>query len=213
MHTLRLFRRLQTFLSWCLCIGLRSIHTDLAQYGSVHLSSGSYNSFVFTLEDTGKLDEARKALDKAGFNYVRSGRRMGSYAVLDDEVYLNTTHSMERQIKYVRALYACLCVIAGVLGLALAWLLTALRKKELALMRALGTQPFRIVANLHFEQSALCALGLGLGLGLWRLWGKQIVKTQLFLTLAFFGIWSLTTLAVVLAGMRKQAYADLAEPE
>ena len=106
-----------------------------------------------------------------------------------------------------------LCVIAGVLGLALSWLLTALRKKELALMRVLGTQPFRIVANLYFEQSALCALGLGLGLGLWWLLGKQFDRIQLFLTLAFFGIWSLTTLAVVLAGMRKQAYADLAEPE
>lgn len=194
-------------------VNLSLIPTEQAYFGYIWLGDGTYDSFVFTLDDTGKLDEARKALDRADFNYVRSGRRLGSYVVIDDEVYLSTTHSMERQIKYVRTLYACLYAIAGVLSLALAWLLTALRKKELALMRALGTQPVRIVANLHFEQSALCALGLGAGLGIWALLGKSFDRTQLLLTLAFFGIWSLTTLVCVLGGMRKQAYADLAEPE
>ena len=194
-------------------IGLRCIPSEQARFGEIWLGSGTYSSFVFTLEDTGQLDRTRKDLAEAGFNYVRSGKRMGSYVVIDDEIYLNTAHAMERQIKYVKALYACLYVIAGILSLALAWLLTTLRRKELALMRALGTQPLRITANLHFEQSALCALGLGLGLGIWWILGKPFDRTQLLLTLAFFGIWSLTTLLCVLSGMRKQAYADLAEPE
>ena len=194
-------------------IAIHAIPARMSSAGSVWLSSGSFNSFVFTLKDTDSLGQARKELAGAGFNYVRSGKRTGSYVVIDDEVFLSTAHGMERQIKYVRALYTCLYIIAGILCLALSWLLTALRKKELALMRALGTQPWRITANLHFEQSALCAVGLGLGLGLWRLLGKPFTKLQLLLTLAFFGIWSLTTLICVLAGMRKQAYADLAEPE
>lgn len=194
-------------------IGLSAVPSKEANFGYVWLGKGTYNSFVFTLQDTGCLDQARRELAEAGFNYVRSGSRLGSYAVIDDEVYLSTTHSMERQIKYVRALYGCLYGIAMILGLALSWLLTALRRKELALMRALGTQRWRIVANLLFEHSALCLLGLGLGLGIWRRLGRSCNRTQLLLTLLFFGIWFVTTLACVLGGMRKQAYADLAEPE
>ena len=59
----------------------------------------------------------------------------------------------------------------------------------------------------------LCALGLLLGMLLWRLIGGTIHRAQLLLTGAFFLIWSVTALLCVLAGLHKQAYNDLTEPE
>ena len=47
-------------------------------------------------------------------------------------------------------------VLAGVIGAALAWLLAASRRKEIALMRALGTPNLRIILNFLFEHALLC---------------------------------------------------------
>lgn len=194
-------------------MGFTHLRTPQAFRGFVDLQDGSYDSMLFTLRSTDDLPALRAELAEAGFNYAGSGQRLGTCVVIDDEIFLNTTKSMERQIKYISMLYICLYVVAGILGLALSWLLTVSRKKELALMRALGTQPGRIVANFHFEQTVLCALGLLLGMLLWRLIGGTIHRTQLLLTGAFFLIWSVTALLCVLAGLRKQAYNDLTEPE
>lgn len=186
-----------------------------AFYGFVSLGSGAsgYDSFVFTLKDARQLDQARQALEDAGFTYSHSGSSSRSFAVIDDMIYLNTTHSMERQIQYVSALYDALYVLTGLLGLALAWLLVSSRRKEIALMRALGTQPARIVGNFFFEQVLLCAAGTLLGTLLWRLLGNPIEKTQIILSAAFFGLWILSALCCVCAAVRKQAYAELTEPE
>lgn len=194
-------------------IGFSHLRTDKAFRGYVDLQDGSYDSMLFTLGSTSDLPALRAALADAGFNYAGSGQRTGTCAVIDDEIYLNTTTSMERQIRYVSTLYVCLYVIAGILGLTLSWLLTASRKKELALMRALGTQPGRIAANFHAEQMVLCGTGLLLGMLLWRLIGGAIQRTQVLLTGAFFLIWSVTALLCVLTGLRRQAYIELTEPE
>lgn len=181
--------------------------------GSVLLTDGSYDSFVFTIRDVNRLPAVRDALEASGFTYVRSGERLRTYVIIDDEVYQNTAHSMERQIKYVTTLYVCLYLIAGVLGYVLSRLMTASRKRELALMRALGTQPRRIVANFHAEQTVLCAFGLLLGVGIWLLTGNRVDPAQLILTAAYFVIWSGTALLCLLRGMKNPAYNDLTEPE
>ena len=194
-------------------IGHSRIHSERAMFNEIALTSSNYHSMVFTLKDAKQLDPLREALANAGFDYAHSGRNKRLYAVIDDEVYLNTVRSMERQINYVGTLYACLYAILFGLGFVLSYLMTVSRKKELALMRALGTQGTRIVANFHVEQTVLCGAGLLLGLLLWRMIGKPLATTQLLLTVVFFAIWSLTALFCVLKGMRKQAYNDLVEPE
>jgi RsiW-degrading membrane proteinase PrsW (M82 family) len=75
--------------------------------------------------------------------------------MIEDEIYLNTTQSMERQIQYVSVLYGALYLLAGVIGFALAWLLLLSRRREIAVMRALGTQSGRILGNFLLEQLLL----------------------------------------------------------
>ena len=171
------------------------------------------SSFSFTLKDASRLDEARQALEDAGYIYVGNYERTKPYAIIDDEMYLNTTRSMQRQIQYVSVLYTALYILAGVIGFALAWLLTVSRRKEIALMRALGTPNLRIILNFFFEHAALCLAGLALGIGAAVLiFGAQETLCYM-LACAFFILWCLATLLCLLFGLTKKTQAALTEAE
>ena len=172
----------------------------------------TYDSFLFTLRSAADLDALRQTLADAGFLQVRSNERLRATAVIEDKIFLSTTHSMQRQIQYVSVLYGCLYVLAGIAGAALAWLLTGSRRQEIAVMRALGTQPYRIVLNFLAEQAVLCGLGLLLGAGIWALRGG-VGRLQGILTAAFFGCWCVSALCCLLCALKKQTYASLSEPE
>ena len=177
------------------------------------LPNMSYSSFTFTLGDNARLDELREALAESGFTWVRSKDRAKNFMMIEDEVYLSTVHSMERQIQYVTVLYNALYLLTGVIGLTLAGLLVQSRRREIAVMRALGTQPLRIILNFFVEQLILMTAGLGLGLLVCRLTGVSFSKTQLILTAAFLAAWCISTLICLLSGLRKRSYAALTEPE
>ncbi len=172
-----------------------------------------YSSFTFTLKDAARLDELREAMEEADFTWVRSGVRDRSLAFIEDSVYLNTTRSMERQIQFVSALYNALYLLAGIIGFSLAWLLIRSRQREIAVMRALGTQSGRIVGNFLIEQFLLMATGLGLGIGISSLTGASLNQAQLLLTAAFLGLWTLSSLICLISGLKKQSFAALTEPE
>lgn len=182
-------------------------------YSGESIATRTYDSFLFTLGDAGRLDELRRALAQSGFTYVRSGNRAYPHVIIEDEIYLNTTHSMERQIQYVSVLYDALYVIAGVIGFVLAWLLALSRRKEIAVMRAMGTQPMRIFVNFAFEQVLLSTVGILIGGAVSYLLGCPLSKTFIILCAAFWAVWNLSTLLCLIAGLVKPSYSSLTEPE
>ena len=187
---------------------------ELLAAQSIGLSASfDYSGFTFTLTDSGRLDELRQVLEDAGFTWVHSGERFKDFAVIEDEVYLNTVHSMERQIQYVSFLYDALYLLAGVIGFTLAWLLVQSRRREIAVMRAMGTQPGRIVGNFLLEQLLLMSVGLALGVVVSILTGAALRRAQLLLTAAFLGVWALSALICLVTGLRKKSFAALTEPE
>ena len=194
--------------------GERITVEELKKYRELGLVPGLvYSSFTFTLGENSRLDELRDKLAECGFTYVHSGSRQMTPAVIEDEVYLNTTHSMQRQIQYVSVLYAALCVLAFVIGFVLAFLLTLSRRKEIAVQRALGTPPIRIALNFLLEQAALISAGLALGLGVCRLTGAPITNTLILLAAVFFGVWSVSALVCLIISLCRRSYAALTEPE
>lgn len=187
---------------------------ELAQFQANGVSPLiDYSSFTFTLKDSLQLDDLRTVMEEDGFTWVHSGERIKPFALIQDDVYLNTVHSMERQIQYVRVLYAALYLLAGIIGFALAWLLLLSRRKEIAVMRALGTQPGRILGNFLLEQFLLMVLGLSLGMLASRLSGTPLNHSQKLLTAAFLSIWTLSTLICLISGLQKKSFAALTEPE
>ena len=173
----------------------------------------TYDSFLFTLRSARELDDLRQALADSGFSWVHSGDRAHPFVILEDEIYLNTTHSMERQIQYVGVLYDALYAITGVIGFVLAWLLAMSRRKEIALMRAMGTQRRRIRWNFSFEQVLLSTLGLGLGFGLALLTGSGLSPLFGILCAAFWLIWNCSTLLCLFIGLSRPSFVSLTEPE
>ncbi len=174
--------------------------------------SGTCSGFVFTLKEAARLPELRHALADAGFTPANGADRGMAFAVIDDETYLSTTRSMERQIRYVGVLYDALYILAGLLAAVLAWLMTAARRQEIALMRALGTQKGRILLTFTAEQAILCGAGVLTGLGLRALTGALSPLAAL-LAAAFFALWTLSALVSCAVSLKKQAYAALTEPE
>ena len=160
------------------------------------------SSFTFKLSDTSRLDELRDALYDCGFTWVRSGERLKNFAVIDDGVYLNTTHSMQRQIQYVSALYYSLYAAAFIIAAALAWLLTHSRRPEIAVQRALGAQKTRIFFNFFMEQGFLCAAGLGLGLAVSHLLPGGVPRLALILCAAFLGLWCVFAMICLLISLK-----------
>ncbi len=173
----------------------------------------TFSSYTFSLSDSTRLDELRGALIDAGFTYIGSGDRAAVPAVIEDETYLNTTHSMERQIQYVTALYSSLCALSGITGFALAWLTAASRRKEIAVMRALGTPPIRILLNFLLEQTLLILAGLGVGLAAPMLFGSMPSRAALMLSAAFLVLWCLAAFICLAVSLLKKSYAALTEPE
>ena len=120
---------------------------------------------------------------------------------------------MERQIQYVGVLYDALYIITGVIGFVLAWLLALSRRKEIAVMRAMGTQPLGILLNFAFEQVILSTLGILLGGGISYLMGCPLSTEFLILCGAFWAVWNISTLLCLCVGLIKPSYASLTEPE
>ncbi|MBQ4428159.1 MAG: ABC transporter permease [Clostridia bacterium] len=169
----------------------------------------SFSSVLFTVKDNLRLDEARAALEEAGYAPVGTYERTKPYAIIDDEMYLNTTRSMQRQIQYVSVLYTALYVLAGVIGAALAWLLAASRRKEIALMRALGTPNFRIILNFLFEHALLCLVGLAIGLGAVTLIFGLQERFCYMLCIAFFSLWCISTMLCLAFGLAKKTQGEI----
>lgn len=185
-------------------------HTDGFSY---RLATGSWNSFVFSLKDASKLNELRDVLEQAGFATAATQGRAFDYAILQDDVYLNTSGSMERQIEYVRVLYNALYVLAMLIGFAAAWLLMSSRSKEISLMRALGTPGPVILVNFLLEQVLLLLIGLALGLALHRLTSGGFNRTQLLLVVFFFASWLLGAHAGLLPKLFGRTMESLSDPE
>ncbi|MBR3382674.1 MAG: ABC transporter permease [Clostridia bacterium] len=194
--------------------GERITRSTLAKYRELGLVPGlSYSSFTFGLADNTRLDELRDKLTECGFTYVRSNDRHMTPAVIEDEIYLNTVHSMERQIQYVSVLYYALYIMAGAIGFVLAWLFVMSRRREIAVQRALGTQPARILLNFFLEQAILIFAGLALGLAATKLTGVDPSPMQLMLCAAFLALWALASLICLITGLRRRSFAALTEPE
>lgn len=120
---------------------------------------------------------------------------------------------MQRQIQYVSVLYDALYLLSGLISFTLAWLLILSRKKEIAVMRALGTPGMRIALNFFLEQMLIMSIGVAAGILVSRLLGSPVTKQQTILTIAFFAVWCISTLICIAVSLCKKSYAALTEPD
>lgn len=145
-------------------------------------------SAIFTLNDAAELDTLRQTLEDLNCRMV--GQQRGAdlrapIVVLDDWNYVTVAASLQRQSTYLDILYICLYVCTGILGFVVSYLLVSMRKKEIGIMRSLGTQPTQIFGSFFAEQLALALVGCAAGLVIWQLTGHVCNGLCLVLTGAF----------------------------
>lgn len=173
-------------------------------------------SAIFTLNDATKLDTLRQTLEDLDCRAV--GQQRGAdlrapIVVLDDWNYVTVTDSLQRQITYLDILYDCLYVCVGILGLVVSYLLVTMRKKEIGIMRSLGTQRMQIFGGFFAEQLLLVLVGCAAGLGIWWLTGHVCNGLCLILTGAFALCWMVGTAVSVLHLLRSKALDVLSDRE
>lgn len=183
---------------------------DLAER---QLKTLTWSSVLFSLEDTEKLPELRSALENAGFTSPHRLNAYRSFAVIDDKDYMTATHALERQIQYLNILYSVLYVIIDITAIALALLMLSARKRELAIMRGLGTQSGRIFAVFTSEQAFLVIIGLLVGVLAGFCIFAKIPTLCLILCASFLICWTGASCVITGRFIKSKALAVLSDRE
>lgn len=130
----------------------------------------TFENAQFTLKNSDDLPALKAFFLESGYSEVRQIRLYRTFVVLNDSSFLYTTAQLEKRI----AALPSFCPIAVGVGIAIAFILVFLRKKEAVTMKLLGTRRSRAWLSLWLEQVLLCAAGVWLALS-----GFLLVKRAL----------------------------------
>lgn len=124
----------------------------------------TYTSVVYELSDAAQLPALKDWFWDYGFSEVQGIRQNRTFMVLEDRLYNASVSTLEQHIRYVSAVYPCIYLLMGVIGLVASYLLMVSRRKEFAIMRSLGVPKWRSFLTFFSEQAFLCLLGCAAGL-------------------------------------------------
>lgn len=159
-----------------------SVYCPYSTIEQVYVSLGEeqqIDSLCATLTNNDELEELRAML---GYWFAepnplgertfwgRNGYEYYPYALdIGDELLIKTTAALEKSITINQACTLIIYVLSAAAGFLIGFLIVRNRKKEIALMRTLGTQNFYVHLSLILEQMLCIILGIVLG-GACNLW-------------------------------------------
>ncbi|HPF86555.1 MAG TPA: ABC transporter permease [Candidatus Limiplasma sp.] len=184
-----------------------------SQWSGIRLNQFKFRSMIFTLRSTADLDLLRDVLEAVPFAEAGTRGDVREYALIDDADYVSAVQGMQRQIRYMNALFACLYVAVMLIGAVAAYLLQNSRKPEIALMRALGVGNTRIVITFLFEQLLLSVIGIGIGLLSWAATGGGINTLLRQLLVIYEFCWIVGSTLRLVRALRVKTQELLTEPE
>jgi len=168
---------------------------------------------IFTLRSAQDLDKLRDALQTVPFEEAGSRSAVRAFAVIDDADYVSAMQGMQRQIRYMNALFLCLYAAVMLIGTAGAYLLQNSRKPEIALMRALGVGSARITITFLLEHLILSGIGTAAGALCFLAASGGVNATFLSLIAAYKLCWMAGSGIRISKALRQKAQEFLAEPE
>jgi len=177
------------------------------------LPEKTYSSASFTIKDAGQLTLLKDELANLGFSEVAQVRKYRTFVVLEDKKYYSTISGLIQQIRYSRVLHAMIYGLAGLIGLVVAWLVTASRRLEFAIMRGLGASGLRAISSFFFEQMALCLAGSSAGLVIWLLLRGQLLSGHILLASGFVACQALGILFAFTRMNRRSALRILTDED
>lgn len=146
-----------------------------------------FMSAVFRFKAS-ELDSLRASLAEAGLTEVGDLSGLRRPFLLEDQVFLATKRSVERQLWYMDRIFPVVSGLVLLLALVLSVLQLLARRREIWLMHCMGTGRAGSFGSLFTEQAGLCLLGLAAGLGICSHFGL-LTRQGLTLSLLFGGLW------------------------
>lgn len=125
----------------------------------------SYHAAGALLRHTDKLSEIRDQLATKFAQVNAFTGRTRIWVYIDDTELYQTIAGFLRYINYIDVLYPAILAISVGLGFLIANLLLRGRRREIALLRSVGTGNAKVFWSLFWEQLFLCVPGVLLGLG------------------------------------------------
>lgn len=168
-----------------------SLLTDSGDDERDELFKATYYSASFILKNAGDLGALKEYMADYGVSEINKIRTYRTFPVIDDKTFSSSVESFNQRIRQTEVLYPFIYSLLGVLAFILSFILILSRKKEIAVMRGLGTVKGRVFITFFTEQLILCLIGCCIGLIAWALFNVGFNSLQLILTAGFIGLFSL----------------------
>ena len=130
----------------------------------------TFENAQFTLKNSDDLMRLKQFFLDSGYSEVSKIRKYRTFVVLNDSSFLYTTAQLEKRIATLPSFYP---LSIGV-GIAIAFIIVFLRRKEVITMKLLGTKRIRAWLCLWLEQLLLCLVGVGLALLGFLLYKREV---------------------------------------
>lgn len=117
------------------------------------------SAVTFKLSDPRVLVEVKDTLEEIGFSSPKINNHIRLCIVIEDSQFNETLSSIAQRSKYLEILYPVLLVLVSILGLVTGFLSINSRREDIALMRGMGTQKWRIFNTIFGEQLLLLIFG------------------------------------------------------
>ena len=173
------------------------------------LEYATLQSVSFTLKDAVKLIDWKEHLVQSGYSEATRVRAIRSFIVLDDYMFLRTADALTQRIQYASYLSPVLYAAIGLLAFVIPFLLVQGRRRELIVMRGMGTSRLASFLSLFVEQLALCTLGVAFALASWGLLMRHSGTTEVILAASFLLCWLAGTAVSLLRSSRRGALSRL----
>lgn len=165
----------------------------LSKYPRTHIS---LRSAVFRVSCE-NLAETKEGFAEAGFSSPYNMDGMRIFVVMEDSEFYLSRHALAQRLWYMERIFPAVYALTLALAAVLAVLQVQARKKELRLMRSLGTTDKGAFWRIYLEQMFLCILGTALGLGICAAFGS-LSRSGALLSAAFALFWLVGALIAAL---------------
>lgn len=165
-----------------------------------------YKSFSFTLKNASELDEFKAFAKKVGYGSIsRNDKSYGDMRlalVIDDARLTTSVNNIQRHIDYMNILNIVLYALSAIISFVLAYLMTKSRRKDLAMMRSMGSGYLKTFNTLFLEQALLFLFGCAISVGLVTLINHGFTLYQL-MYLGGYALCCLTGIIISIVFMNR----------
>ena len=145
----------------------------------------AFDAVDFKIKSSSETDDFKEWLDGYGISEVTDLKKYRSFLVLEDIKYNSTVDMIKQQIRYINVLFPFLYVLVGLVALIVSYLMVVNRRREYAVMRALGADKGKAFMSFFLEQAFLCIMGSAVGVAASVFAGTLLVTGFIALSAGF----------------------------